>query len=77
MRRGYDPDRLRFGLRTVRLYRVFRVIHRSHRAVPRAAVPAPSRFGGPQGRYAVLYAAESVRCAFWEMPRRNRFARRR
>ena len=77
MSRGYDPDRLRAGLRTVRLERVFRVIHRSHRATPLAAVPVPSRFGDPRSRYAVLYAAESVRCAFWETLGRNRFARRR
>ena len=38
---------------------------------------APSRFGDPQGRYAVLYASETVRCAFWETLGRNRFARRR
>lgn len=77
MSRGYDPDRLRSGLRTVRLERVFRVIHRSHRATPLAAVPAPSRFGDPRARYAMLYASEAVRCAFWETLGRNRFARRR
>ena len=66
MSRGYDPDRLRSGLHTVRLERVFRVIHRSHRATPLAAVPARSRFGDPRMRYAVLYASETVRCAFWE-----------
>ena len=31
----------------------------------------------PQARYAVVYAAETVRCAFWEALGRNRFARRR
>jgi len=74
---GYDPDRLRSGLRTIRLGRVFRVIHRDHRDTPLAAVPRPSRFSDPQSRYAVLYAAASVRCAFWETLGRNRFARRR
>ncbi len=74
---GYDPDRLRSGLRTIRLGRVFRVIHRDHRDTPLAAVPKASRFSDPQSRYAVLYAAESVRCAFWETLGRNRFARRR
>ena len=77
MSRGYDPERLRAGLRAVRLERVFRVVHRDHRGTPLAAVPAPSRFSDPQARYAVLYAAETVRCAFWETLGRNRFARRR
>ena len=77
MSQGYDPDRLRSRLCAVRLERVFRVIHRSHRAAPLAAVPTPSRFSDPQGRYAVLYGAETVRCAFWETLGRNRFARRR
>ena len=41
------------------------------------AAPAPSRFSDPQGGYAVLYASEAVRCAFWETLGRDRFARRR
>ena len=77
MSRDYDADRLRSQLCTVRLDDVFRIIHRSLRATPLAAVPAPSRFGDPRGRYAVLYAADSVRCAFWETLGRNRFTRRR
>ena len=77
MTRGYDPERLRAGLRAVRLERVFRVVHRDHRGTPLEAVPAPSRFSDPRGCYAVLYAAETVRCAFWETLGRNRFARRR
>ena len=40
-------------------------------------MPAPSRFGDPRAGYAAVYAAESVRCAFWETLGRNRFARRR
>ena len=59
------------------LGRVFRVIHRNHRATPVQAAPAPSRFSDPRGRYAVLYASEAVRCAFWETLGRNRLARRR
>ena len=74
---GYDPDRLRSGLRTIRLGRVFRVIHRDHRDTPLAAAPKPSRFSDPRSRHAVLYAAASVRCAFRETLGRNRFARRR
>ena len=74
---GYDPDRLRSRLRDVRLGRVFRVIHRDCRSTPLGAAPAPSRFSDPRERYAVLYASEAVRCAFWETLGRNRFARRR
>ena len=74
---GYDPDRLRSRLRDIRLGRVFRVIHRDHRPTPLGAAPAPSRFSDPKGGYAVLYASEAVRCAFWETLGRNRFARRR
>ena len=77
MTRGYDPARLRSGLCAVLLEGMFRVIHRSHRSTPLAAVPAPSRFSDPQAHYSVLYATESVRCAFWETLGRNRFARRR
>ena len=74
---GYGPDRLRAGLRAIRLERVFRVVHRDHRGTPLAGVQAPSRFSDPQAGYAVLYAAEMVRCASWETLGRNRFARRR
>ena len=52
------------------------MVHRDHRGTPLKAVPAPSRFSDPQAHYAVLYAAETVRCAFWETLGRNRFARR-
>ena len=74
---GYDPDRLRSRLREVRLGRVFRVVHRDRRSTPLGAAPSPSRFSDPQERYALLYASETVRCAFWETLARNRFARRR
>ena len=74
---GYDPDLLRSRLRAIRLGRVFRLIHNDHRSTPLGAVPAPSRFSDPRERYAVLYASEAVRCAFWETLGRNRFARRR
>ena len=74
---GYDPDRLRSRLRSIRLGRVFRVIHRDRRSSPVGAAPAPSRFSDPREHYAVLYASDAVRCAFWETLGRNRFARRR
>ncbi len=44
--------------------------------MPLGAVPAPSRFSDPERGYAVMYAAGTVRCAFWETLARNRFARR-
>ena len=74
---GYDPDRLRSRLRSVRLGRVFRVIHRDRRSTPLGASPARSRFSDPREGYAVLYASDTVRSAFWETLGRNRFARRR
>ena len=74
---GYDRELLCSRLRDVRLARVFRVVHRDYRSTPLGPAPAPSRFGDPQGRYAVLYASETVRCAFWETLGRNRFTRRR
>ena len=77
MTRGYDAVRLRAGLREIRLEQVFRVIRRTYRSTPLGAMPAPSRFSDPVGDYAVLYASETVRCAFWETLGRNRFARRR
>ena len=73
---GYDADLLRSRLRGIGLGRVFRVIHRDHRATPVRAARVPSRFSDPRGRYAVLYASEALRCAFWETLGRNRFSRR-
>ncbi len=73
---GYDPERLRSRLCDVRLGRVFRVTHHDRRPTPLGAAPAPSRFSDPRERYAVLYASDAVRCAFWETLGRNRFARR-
>ena len=73
---SYDPDRLRSRLRSVRLGRVFRIIHCDRRSTPLGAAPAPSRFSDPLERYAVLYVSDTVRCAFWETLARNRFAHR-
>ena len=75
MRGGYDSGRIRRQLRTVRIERMFRVIHHNLRARPLAAVPAPSRFSDPAGEFAVLYAAETVPCCFWEAVVRNRLTR--
>lgn len=77
MRGGYDPGRIRRQLRTVRIERMFRVIHQSLRTRPLSAVPAPSRFSDPAAEYAVLYAAETVPCCFWEAVVRNRLTRSR
>lgn len=74
---GYNPARIRGQLRAVWIERMFRLIHRKHRRRPLGAVPAPSRFSDPAGQYAVLYAAEAVRCSFWEALARNRFTRRK
>ena len=63
---GYDPCRLRSRLSAIGLGRIFRVIHRDRRSTPLGAAPAPSRFSDPRERYAVLYASDAVRCAFWE-----------
>ena len=53
-----------------------RLIGRDHCDSPLGAVASPSRFSDPVGRFAVLYAAETVSCAFWEALARNRFTRR-
>ena len=73
----YDPDRIRERLRAVRLGRVYRLIHRSHRSRPLDAVATPSGFSDPAGRYSILYTTEAVVCGFWEALARNRFTRRR
>lgn len=73
----YDLERIRGRLRPVRIERMFRVIQRKHRRRPLGVVPVPSRFSDPAGEYAVLYAAEAVRCSFWEALARNRFTRRK
>ena len=76
MKSTYDSSRIRRQLCAVRIGRMFRVIHESLRAQPLDVVPAPSRFSDPAGVYAVLYAAESVRCCFWEAVVRNRLTRK-
>ena len=65
-RAGTDPERLRTRLIEVHLEHGFRIIHRRFEATPLGCVPAPSRFADPDGSYAVLYAALTVRCAIWE-----------
>lgn len=77
MTRGYDADRIRSRLVPIELDRVFRVIRRMHVETPLGAVPAPSRFSDPNGRYSILYASEAVRSSFWETLVRNRFDRRK
>ena len=65
-RAGTDPKRLRAQLTEIRLDHGFRIIHRRFADTPLGCVPAPSRFSDPEGAYAVLYAALTVRCAVWE-----------
>lgn len=77
MSAAYEPDRIRGRLRAVRLDRMYRLIHTRYRDHPLGSVAVPSRFGDPAGRYSVLYAAEAVRCVFWEALARNRFTRRK
>lgn len=72
----YDPERIRRRLVRLPLRRMVRVIRQRHRRNPLGARPAPNRFGDPARRYAVLYAAAAVRCAFVEAVVRNRFDRR-
>ncbi|MCG8356946.1 MAG: RES domain-containing protein [Kiloniellales bacterium] len=73
----YDPARIGKQLRATQLERMFRVIRSHHVDSPFGVVPAPSRFGDPEGRFSVLYASEAVRCSFWEAIVRNRFDRRK
>lgn len=63
-------------IRTVRIMRMFRVIHQSLANSPLGAVPAPSRFSDPAGNFAVLYGAETVSCCLWEAIVRNSLTRR-
>lgn len=74
--RGYDPARIRGRLQAVNLSSFFRIIGKQHADTPLGAAPSPSRFSDPAGAYAVLYAAEAVRCGFWEVVARDRFTRR-
>ena len=77
MSRGYATKGIRERIRTVRLDEAYRLIRRRHQDGPLGAIPTPSRFSDPRGRYSVLYATQSLRCAVWEGLARNRFARRR
>ena len=75
MRARYDRGRLRIRLQDFQFPRLFRLIHRDYRDGPLRAAPVPSRFSDPSGQFTVLYAAETVRCVFWEALARNRFNR--
>lgn len=74
---GYEPERIRRRIRAFSLQRMFRIVRASHVHSPLDTIPAPSRFSDPDGTYAVLYAAETLRCCFWEAVIRNRLDRRR
>ena len=47
-------------------------LRRSLRTGSGGSAPAPSRFSDLLERYAVLYASDTVRCAFWETLTRRR-----
>lgn len=61
----------------MRIESMFQIIQRKHRRRPLGAVPVPSRFSDPSGVFEVVFAAQTVRCAFWESLGRNRFNRRK
>ena len=77
MSRGYPVERIADRLVDVEFDPVYRLIRRRYRRRPLGVVPTPSRFSDPNGQYAVLYAAESIRCSFWEALGRNRFTHRK
>lgn len=71
----YDPDRICRRLKPFDLSKMYRMIPEHHRGTPLGTGIAPSRFSDPAGKFAVLYAADSVPCAFWESMVRDRFTR--
>ncbi len=73
----YEPARILGRIQVVRLECFFRLVRDVHETSPLGAVPKPSRFSDPAGGYSVLYAAESVDCAFWEAIGRGRFTHRK
>ena len=77
MSRGYSAQSISTRLVEMEFDCVYRLVRRKYSRRPLGAVPTPSRFSDPDGQYAVLYAAASVRCSFWEALGRNRFMRRK
>ncbi|MCY3852545.1 MAG: RES family NAD+ phosphorylase [Gammaproteobacteria bacterium] len=73
----YDADRIRRGFRAIQFGRMLRLIHRRDNYRELDVDPASSRFSDPERNYGVLYAAENIRCSFWETVARNRFDRRK
>jgi len=73
----YDVDRIRGRLVTIHVEVFYRVIQATHENDPLGVAPKPSRFSDPAGGFAVLYAAATVRCGFWESIARNRFTHRK
>lgn len=71
----YDTDQIRRRLKPFDLSKMYRVIPDRHRGTPLGVGIAQSRFSDPAGKFAVLYAADSVPCAFWESMIRGRFTR--
>lgn len=77
MTSAYDAPGIRECVRPFQFGRMVRLIPRVHRESPLGVAPTPSRFSDPRGKCAVLYAAGSLRCAFWETIARGRFTRRK
>ena len=73
----YEPARIRSRIQVVRLERFYRLVRDVHETSPLGAVPKPSRFSDPAAGYSVLYAAETLECAFWEAIGRGRFTHRK
>lgn len=77
MSSAYEPERIRRQLLLLNIVQMYRLIPARHVGTPLGTKPAPSRFSDRGGDYSVLYAAESVRTAFWESLIRQRFTRRK
>ena len=77
MSSAYEPERIRRQLLPFNILQMYRLIPARHVGTPLGTRPAPSRFGDRRGAFSLLYAAESVRTAFWESLIRQRFTRRK
>lgn len=65
----------RLDVRTFEITGYHRLIWQRHLRKPLGVETSPSRFSDPLSQYAVLYAAQNLRCAFAEVVLRDRFVR--
>lgn len=72
----YDRNAIAKRLVPLCLTNAYRIIHRRRRHQPLAVTPSPSRFSDTDLEFALLYAADTVRCCLWEALVRNRFVGR-